>query len=102
MRIDFESSGGLAYFPGLAGKKTINGDQLPSDQAAELARLVTAANFFDLPSVIEAPPGAADYKEYTITVQEGARQHTVSFPETLDHPGLKALVNYIRLILGKA
>ncbi len=101
MRIDFESGGGLAYFPGLAAKKTIDTSQLPSDQAAELARLVAAVNFFDLPAVIDPPPGAADYKEYTITVAEAGREHTVSFPEMVDNPGLKALVNYLTSITRK-
>jgi hypothetical protein len=49
MRVVFATSGGVAYFPGLARPVTIDAAQLPEDEARKLADLVAASRFFDQP-----------------------------------------------------
>ena len=97
MRIEFQTEGGLAYFPGLSRPVSINTDTLPQEEAADLARQVQAARFFDLP--VQPRPtrrGAADYRQYTITVEEGGRQHTVQLADPITDPALQALVQTLQ------
>jgi len=78
MRIEFSQSGGIGYFPGLNKPVTVEVDQLDSQDAEELKRLIEAARFFDLPATVGAPArGAADYQYYILTIEEKGRRHTV-------------------------
>jgi hypothetical protein len=71
----------------------IDTDQLPPGEKQELHRLVDEANFFELPEHAEAlPSGAADYRQYTISVEDGARTHTASVADTVGSPQVQALV----------
>ena len=84
MRVQFQSEGGLAVFPGLQKLISIDVDALPASDANRLRQLVRAASFFDLPAHIGTPPrGAADMREYTLTIEDGGRRHTVVAPH--DH-----------------
>jgi hypothetical protein len=97
VRIQFEMEGGLAYFPGLSKPVTLDSQQMPEEEAARWARLVQAAHFFDRPAVVGAPrPGAADYRRYTITVEEGGRHHTVQLTDPVQDPDLKALLDALK------
>ncbi len=97
MRIHFRMEGGVAYFPGLSKPVTIESDQLPKEEAAELKRLVDAARFFDLPTMASAPRrGAADYYQYTVTIEEGRRSHSVRLADPLGNPDLQALLDFLR------
>jgi hypothetical protein len=97
MRVQLKRSGGFAPIPGLSRPITIDGASLPAEDAAELARLVGAARFFDLPSVPSAPrPGAADYHQYTVTVEDQGRQHTVAFTDPVPNPELQALLAFLK------
>jgi hypothetical protein len=89
--------GGLAYFPGLSKPTIIGSDQLPQQEAAELHRLVNATSFFSLPNAIGTPaPGAADYRRYTITIEDEGKQHTVQLTDPVEDPNLQALLNYLK------
>ena len=97
MRIQFKLEGGIAYFPGLSKPITIDSDQLPAQEADELKRLVNATRFFDLPAVIGSPaPGAADYRQYTITIEDHGKQHTVRLTDPIEDSNLQALLNYLK------
>lgn len=98
MRVQLETeSTGLAYFPGLARPVSLDGDQLPPDEAAELARLVDAARFFDQPAETESPSSPTrDVRRYALTVDAGGRQHTVRMSDLSADPNLRALVEYVR------
>ncbi len=92
MRVHFSVGGGVAYLPGLAKPVIIDSDQLSKTDAAELKRLVDAANFFALPSKINPPPpGAADYFQYTITIEQGKQRHTVEWTDLAEDPNLRQL-----------
>src|SRR5262249_15810735 len=84
MQIKFTQQGGVGYFPGLSKPVTIEVDSLELGEAEELKRLLECAHFFQLAANggTPPPPGAADYQHYTITIEEGARSHSVrvSFP----------------------
>jgi hypothetical protein len=92
VRIQFSVHGGFASLPGLRRPVTLDLDTLPAAPADDLRHLVDAAGFFDLPAEIEPPAGAADFREYTITVEDDQRSHTVKIPETVSSPALRALI----------
>lgn len=94
MRLKFETEGGFASFPGLRAPVEIDTGELREEEAAELVRCVEEARFFERPEGPEAPPpGAADLRLLTITVEEGARSRTVRMYEPVEDPTLRALID---------
>lgn len=97
MRLTVTMEGGIAYFPGLSRPVTVDSSELPAQEAGELERLVEAAHLFDQPAAAGPPArGAADYCQYTITVEAGERRHTLRVTEPIDDPGLQVLLHYLR------
>jgi hypothetical protein len=97
VRIQFQMEGGLASFPGLTKPVTIDTEKLPEEEAVRWAQRVQAAGFFDRPAVVGVPArGAADYRRYTITVEDGERRHTVSLTDPVPDAGLQALLAALR------
>ncbi len=97
MRLQFKMEGGIAYFPGLSKPITIDSDTLPKQESDELKRLVIATRFFDLPTTISSlSPGAADYRQYTIIIEDDGKQHTVHLTDLIEDPNLQALLAYLR------
>jgi emfourin len=97
MRVQFQSEGGVAFFPGLQKPVSIDVDALPASDADRLRQLVRAANFFDLPAHIGAPPrGAADMRTYTLTIEDGGQRHTVRVAEPITDDALQELVNALQ------
>ncbi len=97
MRIQLKIDGGLAYFPGLSKPITIDGNTLPAQEADKLKQLLDATHFFDLPPVLNAPaPGAADYRQYTVTVDDDSKHHTVQMTDPIEEPNLQALLSYLK------
>jgi hypothetical protein len=95
--INFESGGGFAHFPGLSRPVRIDTAELAPEQAVQLEGLVERARFFEQPPETGAPPpGAADLRSYTITVQDGDRTHTVRTSDALADPALRDLVEHLR------
>lgn len=93
MRIEFKVEGGFAYFPGLHQPVTIDTNELPTEEADKLERMIEAAGFFDLPAVSLPPRGAADYLQYTITVTALGRSHTVCLTDPIGDPHVRRLVD---------
>src|SRR6266508_692847 len=97
MRVEFKIEGGLAYFPGLSKPRVIDSADLPAAEADRLHRLVDAAGIFEQPAGGRAlPKGAADYRQYTITVEDGRRRRTIRLADPIANPDLEALVEYLR------
>jgi hypothetical protein len=97
MRVQFTTEGGIAHFPGLSRPVVIDSDQLSQEEEIKLRQLVEAARFFDLPEKAVPPPrGAADYYRYTITIEEGGRQHTVQLSDPVQEPALQQLLVFLR------
>ena len=97
MRIQFQMEGGIAYFPRLNKPRTIESDHLPEQEADELKQLVNAAHFFALPAVVGSPAsGAADYRQYTITIEYAGKQHTVHVTDPIEDSNLQSLVTNLK------
>jgi hypothetical protein len=97
MRIEFQTEGGIAHFPGLSQPVVIESDALAEEDASELKRLVEAANFFEQPTDVGAPrSGAADYRRYTISVEDGGRQHTIQLADAVEDPTLQQLLHFLQ------
>jgi hypothetical protein len=97
MRVQFQSEGGVAFFPGLQKPISIDVDALSASDADRLRQLVRAANFFDLPAHIgTAPRGAADMRTYTLTIEDGGQRHTVRVTEPITDDTLQALVGALQ------
>src|SRR3954471_12268859 len=78
MRIELQTEGGIAFFPGLNKPVVLNTTDLPKAQADQLHKLIDSTRFFDLPAASRSvPKGAADIRGYTITVEDGRRRRTV-------------------------
>ena len=89
--------GGFAHFPGLSKPVSIDTEQLPEEERAELESLVDGARFFELPSSPTLPPrGAADYYQYTVTVEAGGRRHTLKWVDPIEDPNLQRLLTVLR------
>lgn len=97
MRVQLKVTGGVSYFPGLSQPIVIDSDALPSEQADRLNHLLEQVRFFDLPPLINTPaPGAADYRQYTITVDDDDRHHVVQATDPVENPELQALLDFLR------
>ena len=97
MKVEFTTSGGVAYFPGLSQPVTIDGAALPEAEVRTLARLVEAARFFDRPAETGSPPsGAADMQEYAITVEDGGRRHSLRVTDPIEDSALQELVAFLQ------
>jgi hypothetical protein len=96
MRVQFKMEGGLAHFPGLSTPVVIDSAALPQEEAQALQRLVEAARLFEQPANAGAPPrGAADYRRYTISVDDGERQHTVQVADPVADQALRELLRFL-------
>ena len=98
MHVQVSIDGGIAYFPGLAKPINLDTETLPAQDAEEMRRLVAAADFFSLPESIGQQParGAADYRHYTITVDDGSAHHAVQVTDPVSDPHLEALIAFAR------
>jgi hypothetical protein len=98
MRVQFQVSGGVGYFPGRAAPRSIDVDALPESDRTALKALIDAAGFFSLPQHLAAPRGAADYQTYQITIEDGGRRHTVAVADPVATPELQKLIEKLRSI----
>ena len=94
MRIHFERTGG---FTGMPLSATLDTTMLPAEQKHLLQDSINAANFFDLPPRIAAPPQAADYYHYHVTVEDGGNRHTVDVDDIAASPELQTLLQQLVL-----
>ena len=95
MKISYRRTGGFA---GMILSYNIDVDDLPPEEADELGRLISAADFFKLPFEIRSETPGADQFEYTLTIETDEVQHTVKFGDAAMPENLWPLVNKIRLL----
>jgi hypothetical protein len=94
--VRMEVEGGLAFMPGLSKPFELDTADLEPADAANLRALLTEADFFNLSAEPKAlAPGSADHREYTITVTENERTHTVRLTDPVDSPALRRLVGQL-------
>ena len=101
MRITFKTEGGIAYFPGLAKPFAFDSSQLGKKDAHALQSLIENANFFALPATIgKAAPGAADMQQQTLSVEDGAKTHSVKLVSGAS-PEVQALFDGVQALVTK-
>lgn len=99
MRITVEMDGGFAYFPGLNKPFHVDTAKMDRNQASKIESMIRDARFFEQPSRVGAPaPGAADYRTYTITVNDGLKSHVVKVSDTDENPSLRILIDYLQTL----
>ena len=96
MRVHFQISGGVGFFPGLAAPRTIDVETLAAHTQRTLRDLVEETRFFNLPAQISAAPGSADHQTYRITIEDRARRHTVVISDPVAGEALKRLIDLLR------
>jgi hypothetical protein len=97
MHVVYKTEGGIACFPSFRRVAVIDSRNLSAASAAELQRLVDEAHFFDLPNDSRSlHPGAADYQQYAITVEDAGRHHTVRLADPVENPQLQALIEFLQ------
>jgi hypothetical protein len=102
MTITFEMSGGFVHLPALNRPVTIDTAQIEPDTRNELESLVRRSRFFDQPLRGPTPAkGAADYRTYTITVQDGPRVYTIQLSDPITDINLEQLVSRLRVMARK-
>ncbi|NJL81153.1 MAG: hypothetical protein HC836_21310 [Richelia sp. RM2_1_2] len=92
MLISLERSGG---FTGIGKVITIDTTKIPQNQAEQLPILLECANFFNLPTSIIADSTHRDRFQYTITVEDQNKQHSVTVGESLIPGTLRPLIDWI-------
>ena len=97
MRVELQTDGGVAYFPGLNKPIVVNSHELPNQKAARLQQLIDTARFFELPAASRSlPKGAVDMRRYTITVEDGRRRRTVRLNDPVEDRHLQALIEFLQ------
>jgi len=95
MHMQVKTEGGIAGpIPGLSKPIVLDSDTLPPQEAEEMRQLVTAAHFFELPAQQPLPQRGADYRSYTVTIDNGERHHSVQFTELVADPHLRDLLAF--------
>jgi hypothetical protein len=83
--------------PGLQEATSIDTAKLSSGERAKLESLVEAADFFNRPTKVGTNrAGAADFRSYVITVEDGDRSHTVRVDEPVEDQELSSLIRRLR------
>jgi hypothetical protein len=93
MRISFERTGGFA---GISRTKSVDTADIPANEADQLPQLVEASDFFNLPEKIPASTTQADRFQYTLTVEDEGRKHTVNVSEAALPGTLRPLIEWLQ------
>jgi len=97
MRIVFTSEGGLAFFPSLSMPAVINSHDLSEPRRPSWSGCSILHASSTWPQDSRALHcGAADYRQYTITVEKGRRRHTVLLMDPVENPQLQMLLDLLR------
>ena len=87
-KIHYKQTGGVL---GRDVATEIDLNEIPSDEAQEIMRLITEANFFSIPQNFIAQSAPDEY-EYTITVESGNTQHTIQTSDANAPESLRPLL----------
>jgi len=92
MLVRFARSGG---FGGMRVSRAVDTGTLTPGEAKNVTALVESASFFSLPETFPRPSKGADFFTYTITVEDGGRNHTIEVCEPAAPPTLIPLIRYL-------
>jgi hypothetical protein len=94
MRMQVQTEGGFAAIPGFTKPIVLESCRLPPQEAEEMRQLVTAARFFELPAQQPSPQRGADYRRYTIIINDRERHHSIQFTEPIPDSHLRDLLAF--------
>ncbi|HVP24804.1 MAG TPA: protealysin inhibitor emfourin [Methanomicrobiales archaeon] len=89
MKIHLVRTGG---FGGMRREVSTETESLAREEGESLERLVRDSGFFALPEKFPRPAKGADYFTYTITVEDGTRNHTVEVAQPSVPGSLRPLI----------
>jgi hypothetical protein len=92
MKITLDVDGGFAYLPGTGRPVVIDTSNLDGATAGRLESLVAGSRFFDQPTSTPPAPGAADFRTYSISVEDRSRTHSIEVSDPIEDEGLAKLV----------
>jgi hypothetical protein len=95
MRISWSRTGGFA---GISQDKSLDTTSLTDEENQQLLTLIAAVDFFNLPTRIVSQNTYPDSFEYLLTVEDGAREHSVIVAETGLTGKLSSLVQLLNQI----
>lgn len=99
MKINFQMSGGFAYLPAFSRPFIFDTKKMAPQAAKELESLVLQSRFFEQPEIANTMPrGAADYRTYTIMVEDNQRIHIVQVTDPITDPSLHLLVSRLQAL----
>lgn len=97
MKITFKTNGGFAYLPALSKPLIIDTTQIDPQVANQLESFVRESDFFNQPAQINTvSKGAADYRTYTLTVEDGTHSHTIQLTDPIADANLQRFVSHLR------
>jgi hypothetical protein len=94
-KIHYEKAGGVL---GREVATDIDLNEIPGDEMQEIMRLITEANFFDIPQNLIASPSTPDEYAYTITVDAGNTHHTIQTSDSSAPESLRPLLEKLSLL----
>ena len=92
MHIEFVRSGGFA---GMRLTTSVDTDQLPTERASALDKLIADANFFELPEQLLPAGPAPDRFQYKLTVTAPQKNHSVVVSDAVAPETLRPLLDYL-------
>lgn len=93
MRISLERSGGFA---GITRTTNIDTATLPPNESNQVSQLIQSAGFFELPQAIASDTRGSDRFQYTLTVEDNGKQHTITVGESALSGDLKSLIEWLK------
>jgi hypothetical protein len=93
MQISFERSGGFA---GIIKTTNIDTATLPANESNQVSQLIQSAGFFELPQTITSDTRSLDRFQYTLTVEDNGKQHTITVGESALSGDLKSLIEWLK------
>ncbi len=92
MHIEFVRTGGFA---GIRLQTTVDTQQLPTEQASTLDRLIAESGFFRLPEQLLPEKPAPDRFQYQVTIAAPDQTHSVEASDPAVPESLRPLLNYL-------
>jgi hypothetical protein len=97
MKITFKMDGGFAYLPAFSKPFIIDTAQIDSQEANQLEQFVRESRFFEQPAQKGfVAKGAADYRKYTITIEDSPRVHSIQVTDPIADAHLQRFVSHLR------
>jgi hypothetical protein len=92
MKIKLERSGGFA---GITSSNEMDTDKLPSSLQNTVKDLLDKKEL-SITKDLRRPKGAADYLNYTITIQDGKKDHVIECNEFNMDSTVKSLISFVQ------